>query len=161
MTYTVELDHFLSPPELQQLHADHMPSLLALNERYTKQIDPEREFPLSPVYIDCLRTLWRLDSQQDRLAPKVAIEGLGFAFGLLLGACTDLRWALAFDDSGHFLTMAKTGDAPKLISVPPYSYVAKRQDVENAEVFLHFFEQTPHDLIGFRRPRNWLLDGDA
>ena len=161
MSYTVELDHFLSPNEIQQLLARYMPSLLVLNQRYTKHIDPVNKFPVTPVYIDYLRTSWRLESPQDRAAPMVAVEGLGLAFGLLLASCTDLRWGLATDDTGHFLTMAKTADDPKLVSVPPFSYVAKRQEVENAEVFQHYFEQIPSDVIGFRKPKNWLLDGDA
>jgi hypothetical protein len=161
MSYTVELDHLLSPDELEQLLADYMPSLLTLNERYTNHIDPVNRFPVTLVYLDCLRTSWRLDRQEGRATAKVAIEGLGLAFGLLLGVCTDLRWTLATDDSGQFLTMAKTGNDPKLVSVPPFSYVAKRQEVENAEVFQHFFEQISHELIGFRKPNNWLLDGDV
>jgi len=46
----------------------------------------------------------------------------------------------------------------QLISVPPFSYVAKRQQVQNAEVFRHFFEQVSADVIGFVRPKNWLLE---
>lgn len=161
MSYFVELSHFLSDVEFRHLVADHMPSLLALNSRYTNHIDPVSSFPLTPIYIDYLRTEWRLDKSQNRPPENVAVEGLGFGFGLLLAACTELRWAIATDDAGPFITMAKEGENSALVSVPPFSYVAKRQDVENAEVFLHFFEQVPHEQIGFRRPSNWLLDGDA
>lgn len=161
MSHGAQLDHFLTAEELQELQADHLPSLLVLNERYTKNIDPVGAFPVTPIYLDCLRTSWRLDSLQTRPSERVAIEGLGFAFGLLLSVCTDLRWALAKDDDGHFLAMAKVGDEPALVLVPPFSFVAKRHAVENAEVFLHFFEQTPAPAIGFRKPKNWLLEGDA
>lgn len=161
MSYRVHLDHFLSAEELEDLRAGHLPSLVALNERYTNNIDPVSAFPVTPIYIDCLRTSWRLDSLQDRPSEKVVVEGLGFAFGLLLSVCTDLRWAFAKDDGGHFITLAKVEDDPKIVSVPPFSYVANRQEVESAEVFLHFFEQTPASLIGFQKPKNWLLNGDA
>lgn len=161
MSCTVKLDRFLSGAELRQLLADHMPSLLALNARYTDHIDPANGFPLTPIYIDYLRTTWRLDVSQSRPPENVALAGLGLAFGLLLAACTELRWAIATDDGGQFLTMAKEADGPALVSVPPFSYVEKRQNMENAEVFQHFFEQVPHEQIGFRKPSNWLLNGDA
>ena len=161
MTYTVKLNHFLSEGELAALRSDHLPSLLVLNGRYTETIDAINEFPITPLYVDCLRTSWLLDKQSDRPPAEVLIEGLGFAFGQLLVACTDLRWAIATDGDGDFVTMARTGEDPKLVSVPPFSYVSKRLDVQNAEVFLHFFEQTSMELIGFHRPKNWLRNGDA
>ena len=161
MSYTVKLDHFLSDTELQQLIEDHMPSLLALNASYTDHIDPVNSFPLTPIYVDYLRTAWRLDASKNRPPESAAVKGLGLAFGLLLAACTDLRWAIATDDGGPFLTLAREAVEPVLVSVPPFSYVQKRQDVENAEVFQHFFEQVSSELIGFRRPSNWLLNADA
>lgn len=54
------------------------------------------------------------------------------------------------------MARAETADCHS-VSVPPFSYVAKRQQVENAEVFRHFFEQMSADAIGFVRPKNWLL----
>jgi hypothetical protein len=161
MSYTVKLDHFLSDAELRQLFADHMPSLLALNARYTNHIDPVNSYPLTPIYVDYLRTTWRLDTSQSRPPENVAAAGLGLAFGLLLAACTELRWAIATDDGGQFLTMAKEAGDSALVSVPPFSYVQKRQNVENAEVFQHFFEQVPPEQIGFCKPSNWLLHGEA
>jgi hypothetical protein len=161
MPYSLELDHFLSTHELQQLQARHQPALLELNERYTPNIDPVRDFPVTPLYVDYLRTSWRLDNLKNRSSEEVLLSGLGFAFGLLLARCTELRWALAIDGGGEFITMARVASDPRLVSVPPFNYVAKRQEVENAEVFLHFFEQTNASDIGFHKPKNWLLDGSA
>jgi hypothetical protein len=161
MSYWVELDHFLSGEELEQLQADHLPQLIALNEKYTSHIDATTQFPATPIYVDYLRYSWMTDSSNDRLSQEEAVKGLGFAFGLLLSACTELRWAVARDANGPFLTLARRDEDPKLVSVPPFNYVEKRVELQNAEVFHHFFEQTDASLIGFQRPRNWLLDGDA
>jgi hypothetical protein len=157
--YTFEIDHFLDTPELERLRVENLPNLLVLNARYCPHIDVENAFPLSPVYIDFLRTRWRLDGDSSRPGENVAVSGLGFGFGILLGACTSLRWCLAKDAEGTFLTMARA-DSEKweAVSVPPFSYVTKRQGVENAEVFLQFFEQVSAEMIGFNRPQNWLLD---
>ena len=159
MTYRVTLDHYLSPAELTELRMRYFPSLLALNDRYTEHIRPKESFPVSPIYVDYLRTSWRLDQQPGRPPTEVATNGLGFAFGLLLSSCTSLRWAIATDDMGPFLTMGRSSDDPVFVSVPPFSYVEKRHETENAEVFRHFFEQTPAEAIGFAKPKNWLLDG--
>ncbi len=161
MSCIVKLDHFLSVAELRQLVADHMPSLLVLNARYTDHIDPVTSFPLTPLYVDYLRTTWRLDTSPGRPSENVAVHGLGLGFGLLLAACTELRWAIASDDGGPFITMAREGNEPTLVSVPPFSFAQKQQNVENAQVFQHFFEQVSPELVGFRKPSNWLLDGDA
>jgi hypothetical protein len=68
---------------------------------------------------------------------------------------TRLRWSLAADASGEFVTLALLCEEPQSVSVPPFSYVAKRHQVANAEVFKHFFEQVPSDVIGFVRPEQW------
>jgi hypothetical protein len=161
MSYWVELDHFLSDDELENLRADHLPRLIALNGKYTKHIDPVAQFPVTPIYVDYLRYSWMTDSSGDRLSQEEAVKGLGFAFGLLLASCTELRWAIARDADGQFLTLARRAKDPQLVSVPPFNYVEKRVEVENAEVFHHFFEQAEASLIGFRKPKYWLLDGDA
>jgi hypothetical protein len=153
--YIFSIDHQLDKGELESLSADNLPNLMTLNARYTPQIDVENAFPVTPIYIDYLRTQWRLDRECGRPSEEAAISGLGFGFGILLGTCTQLRWCIASDADGLFLTMARTG--PAAVSVPPFSYVAKRQAVENAEVFLHFFEQVSADMLGFERPQNWLL----
>lgn len=157
--YTYKIDRYLDATELDFLRFENLPNLLALNARYSPHIDVENAFPVTPIYIDFLRTQWRLDRESGRAAENVAISGLGFGFGILLGACTSLRWCLASDTEGTFLTMgrAKSGKCIA-VSVPPFSYVAKRQRIENAEVFLHFFEQVFAEMIGFVRPTNWLLD---
>lgn len=110
-----------------------MPSLLALNASYTDHIDPVNSFPLTPIYVDYLRTAWRLDASNDRPPESAAVKGLGLAFGVLLAACTDLCWAIETDDGDPFLTLAREAVEPVLVSVPPFSYVRKRQDVENAK----------------------------
>ena len=157
--YTFEIDHFLDAAELERLRVENLPNLLVLNARYSPHIDVENAFPVTPIYVDFLRTRWRLDSDSGRAEEKVAVSGLGFGFGILLGACTGLRWCLARDADGNFLTMGRAKSKKwEAVSVPPFSYVAKRQSVDNAEVFVHFFEQVSAEMIGFIRPRNWLLD---
>ncbi|GGC77324.1 hypothetical protein [Undibacterium terreum] len=154
--YKFSIVRQLDAAELESLRADNLPNLLTLNARYSPHIDVENAFPITPIYIDFLRTQWRLDREFGRAEEDVAISGLGFGFGILLGACTQLKWCIASDAIGNFLTMART--KPAAVSVPPFTYVAKRQDIENAEVFRHFFEQVSADWLGFERPSNWLLD---
>jgi hypothetical protein len=156
--YSFDTDHFLDAAELGELRAKHLPSLVALNARYCPHIDVESYFPVTPIYVDFLRTQWRLDGALDRPSEDLAISGLGYAFGLLLASCTELRWCIANDAEGEFLTMGRSGAEYSAVSVPPFSYVAKRQTTENAEIFLHFFEQVPADVTGFVQPENWLLD---
>jgi hypothetical protein len=157
--YRFTIDRQLDAGEFDRLRTENLPSLLALNARYTPHVDVANAFPVTPIYVDFLRTRWRQDKEFGRATDDVAISGLGFAFGLLLGACTQLKWCIASDADGTFLTMARSETADyHLVSVPPFSYVEKRQQVENAEVFRHFFEQMSADLIGFVRPKNWLLE---
>lgn len=157
--YSFEIDHFLDGKELDCLTSKHLPNLLVLNARYSPYIDVECTFPVTPIYIDFLRTQWRLDGDASRPVEQIAVSGLGFGFGHLLSLCTSLKWCLAKDMQGTFLTMGLNGSREaKAISVPPFEYIAKRQHVENAEVFLHFFEQTAPETIQFVRPSNWLLD---
>ena len=162
MSYSVKLDRFLSESDRQQLTALHMPSLLILNARYTPTFDPARRFPVSPIYVDCLRCSWMLDESDDRPTVEVAVSGLGLAFGILLGACTGLRWAIAQDNAeGVFMTMARETESLELVSVPPFDYMQKRQELQSAEVVQDFFKHVPAEVIGFRRPRNWMLDGEV
>lgn len=155
-SYSVKLEQFLSEGELKHLRLTHFPNLLTLNKRYSPGIDISARVPITPLYLDYVRTMWRLDGDTGRPGSDVANSGLGYAFGLILESCTQLRWAVARDESGTFITMARLGDNPKLVSVPPFDFVSKREDVENAEVFLHFFEQIPAHAIGFERPSGWL-----
>lgn len=156
--YYVEIDHFLDVEELALLRREHLPNLLAINQRYTPHIDVEQQFPVTPIYVDFLRTRWRFDTADGRPDETVAESGLGYAFGLLLEHCSRLRWCIAKDGDGAFLSMGRLGDDPVTVSVPPFNYVSKRWMTENAEVFRHFFEQINPELIGFIRPTNWLLD---
>jgi hypothetical protein len=156
--YSLQILKFLDADALAGLRNAHMPQLMLLNTRYTPHIDVERAFPITPIYIDFLRFKWRFDEDKLRPLAEVVTSGLGFAFGMLLGTCTKLRWCKAEDAEGEFLTMGWRGEGPEAISVPPFSFVAKRHDVENAEVFQDFFSQISAESIGFVRPRNWLLD---
>jgi hypothetical protein len=121
-------------------------------------LDVSHGIPITPIFLDHLRAQWLLDSATERPSTEVVTSGLGFAFGLVLEACTDLRWAIAKDDGGTFVAMARTGVQPRLVCVPPFDFVSKREDLQNVEVFLHYFEQMPAAALGFKKPPNWLLD---
>ena len=111
--YFVEIDHFLGAEELECLKQKHLPNLTTLNRRYTPNIDVENQFPVTPIYIDFLRTQWRFDTETDRPERAAAISALGFAFGRLLDCCTSLRWCMAKDSDGLFLSKGRQGDKAK------------------------------------------------
>ena len=42
--------------------------------------------------------------------------------------------------------MVRTGEDPVRVSVPVFSYIEKREALQNAEVFCDFFRQVPAEM---------------
>ena len=147
-SYTFEIDHYLSEDEIVELADRCYPYLEAISARYAPEIDIEDGFPEKPEYFDVLRTSWLLDKSNDRPPHEDLVAGLGFGFGLLLGARTPLRWCAATDAYGDFVTMARDPEGGPKASVPVFGYVEKRETLQNAEVFVDFFKQVSSDIVG-------------
>ena len=143
-----DIDHFLSDREVEALVEDCSPSLHKLNRRYTPEVDLSQGYPSEPEYLDVVRTWWLLDKKSDRPTHEELVKGLGLAFGMLLQQRTPLRWCSARDAHGSFISMVRTGDDPARVSVPVFSYIEKRETLQNAEVFCDFFRQVPAEMLG-------------
>lgn len=137
--YHLDIERALSADEVRSLHHQHFADLQALSARYVPEIDPSKGFPAKPEYLDVLRTSWLLDKAADRPPHSVVESGLGFALGLLLAARLQMKWYNILDNSGKVLSMVCTDNAGNTISVPPFSYVKKKDGVQNAEVFMDLF----------------------
>jgi len=146
--HSFDIEHFLSPEEIQDLEADCAPSLRRLNQRYTPEVDLSRGYPTKPEYLDVVRTSWLLDAGGDRPQHHEVVKGLGLAFGMLLQQRTGFRWCSVRDTHGTFVSMVRMGDDPARVSIPVFSYVEKRETLRNAEVFCDFFKQVPAHMLG-------------
>ena len=146
--YAFELVHPLSEEQGEELRARCRPYLLALAARYVPEIDVSRGFPGKPEFLDVLRTSWRLDDGADRPPHHDVVHGVGWLFGQVLARRTALRWWVARDAGGEFLTLGRRDDEGAIFSVPPFSYVEKREHLENAEVFCDFFLQMDPAILG-------------
>ena len=142
--YSFSLVHPLSDSEIFEIKERCSPSLRALCARYIAEVDPSKGFPSGPNFLDVLRTSWLLDSQPEKPEFSTLVNGLGYAFGLVLKKEFQLQWFEAIDSNGKFITMARSGTANfKAVSIPPFGYVEKREHLQNAEVFHDFFAQIP------------------
>ncbi|MCW0451705.1 hypothetical protein [Xanthomonas sacchari] len=146
--YTFEIVNFLSDQEVAELEAECASSLRMLNLRYTPDVDLSHGYQPEAEYLDVVRTSWLVDEESNRPEHTVLVEGLGFAFGKLLQQRTALRWCVAQDSDGTFLTMGRMDEKPAKVSVPVFSYVEKRETLMNGEVFSDFFKQVSPDLLG-------------
>jgi hypothetical protein len=137
--YHLDVERALTTEEVRSLRHQHFADLQALSARYVPEIDPAKGFPAKPEYLDVLRTSWLLDQAADRPPHSVVESGLGFALGLLLADLLQMKWCTILDNQGKTLSMVCTDDAGNTISVPPFSYVKKKDGVQNAEVFIDLF----------------------
>lgn len=135
-----KVERTLTPDDVKSLHHEHFANLQVLSARYVPEIDPAKGFPAKPEYLDVLRTSWLLDQGGDRPSHSVVESGLGFALGQLLAKLLQMTWCTIRDDHGKTLSMIYSDDAGNTISVPPFSYVQKKECVQNAEVFVDLFD---------------------
>jgi hypothetical protein len=115
-----------------------MVGLELLAQRYARGVDVIAT-SAKPELLDVLRTGWLLDRASDRPTAQFVTETLGDAFGMLLKELLEMTWCEIKDTYGVSISMVKFSgsetDQYAMISVPPHSYVKKREDVMNAEVF--------------------------
>jgi hypothetical protein len=148
--YHLDVERALTPDEIRSLRHEHFAHLQALSARYVPEIDPAMGFPATPEYLDALRTSWLLDNAADRLPHSVVESGLGYALGFLLADLLQMQWSTIRDNYGKTLSMVCIDAAGSTISVPPFSYVKKKEGVQNAEVFFDLFK-----LLSARLGRTW------
>ena len=146
--YHFELERALSDDDVTELSARCRPFVAALAARYVPEYDVSRGFPAKPEFLDILRTSWRLDDAADRPPHHDLVHGVGWLFGQILRKRSTLQWWTARDADGEFLTLGRREDDGAIFSVPPFSYVRKREHVENAEVFCDFFAQMDPRILG-------------
>ncbi|HWA25923.1 MAG TPA: hypothetical protein VG734_09690 [Lacunisphaera sp.] len=137
--YQLTVKRKLSEEERQALYEKHWPVLQRLASRYLPMVDTSRGMPCRVEFVDALRGSWLLDKRDDRPPYEDVVSGAGFAFGMLLAELLAMEWCLIEDTFGESISMVKFGSRPEAtyreVSVPPFSYVAKRKDTQNVEVF--------------------------
>ena len=133
--YHLDIERELTADEVRLLWHQHFSDLQALSARYVPEIDTSKGFPAKPEYLDVLRTSWLLDQEAGRPPHSVVESGLGFALGLILADLLQMKWCTIIDNQGDTISMVCTDKTGNTISVPPFSYVRKRDGVQNAEVF--------------------------
>jgi hypothetical protein len=146
--YRFDLVQPLSDADAQALRERCRPYTAALAARYAPEVDVARGFPGRPEFLDLLRGAWLLDEAADRPPYHDVVHGVGWLFGQVLGKRSALRWWVARDAGGEFLTMGRRDDDGAVFSVPPFSYVEKREHLQNVEVFCDFFAQVDPAILG-------------
>jgi hypothetical protein len=137
----------LSIAERSTLRSQNFPDFCALGSRYFPEIDIDKGFPAKPEFLDVLRTSWLLDTSPDRPKLDAIVRGLGYALGLLIHNQFGLEWCLVEDTAGGYISMIGESEAGE-VSVPPFSYVEKKGDFPNAEVFVDLFRLVAEKMKG-------------
>ena len=139
--YSFQVLSFLTDEEIAQLHSDCYPFFIRLAERYLPNHVRVDQIPLDAAILDVVRGFWLLDKNPDRPGSSDVVSGVGFAFGQLICTMPGYRWAHITDDYGERTSVVGQSAEYKDISVPPFSYVEKRENTQNVEVFQDFFKQ--------------------
>ena len=131
--YSFEIVSFLRDDLVRELDAAFAPMLDALHQHYGAELKPRAELWTRPQYLDYLRTEWILDERPDRLPAAEVTAALGYGYGQLLMHHFPLRWARIRDPYEDFVGLAVDSDHE--VMVPPWSFVAKREEVDDPELF--------------------------
>ena len=143
--YQLTVKRKLTDEELSMLWQKHWPVLRDLSARYLPMVDTSRGIPCRIEFVDGLRGSWLLDKREDRPPYSDIVSGAGFAFGLLLAELLGMEWCSIDDSYGEDISLVKFRTRPEAtytrVSVPPFSYVAKRETTQNVEVFADGFRE--------------------
>lgn len=137
----VELVQKLTESDLKKYFDSCFTCLSILNQKYSPNINIVKGIPLQIEYIDYIRGSWLVDESPDRASYVNVVEATGYLFGLLLEQQFGYSWYLVKSKGSQFPSLIKTGTDGEQISIPPYSYVRKRENLQNVEVFRDFFIQ--------------------
>lgn len=128
----------LSAAELIELRNMHWPRFVELGSRYAPNIELCENGRLVVELPDLMRAKWLLDPSQEKPSHDLVVAGCGYVFGQILQEDLKMEWHIIQDQWGEDLALLRTSqeDEPKsTIIFCPFSYVAKREDVMNVEVF--------------------------
>jgi len=145
--YTFSVLRELNPDEISDLESDCRPRLDDLIHRYFAEYKLGADFPATASDLDLVRGFWLVDKNEDRPDHQSVVLGVGFAFGQLLQRDYGFRWSLIEDPYGQSISMVRHGKHVEAVSVPPFSYVEKREQTQNVEVFQAFFAQVPAEHL--------------
>lgn len=137
--YRFKLKRRLTESEIEKIWAESRPKISALVARYGDNLPIEDRCTTDPKVLDFIRTKWFLDDSLEKPAASDVTEALWPAFGKLLEHNLGMVWCEIEDNFGVSLSMLYFSTEPtevyQSISVPPLSYVQKRESIPNAEVF--------------------------
>ena len=137
--YSYKVKAQLSLNQRAELREKYVPLLFSLGRRYLPEFDFSKGAPLRYEFLDVIRTGWLLDKNTDRPDYADIVWAVGYAFGLLLEDKFGMTWCLIEDHMGESISMIKFQSNPdstyKEVSIAPFNYVAKRKELQNAEVF--------------------------
>ncbi len=145
--YTFTVKHQMTRQEVTDLRKQHYPKLENFSHLYAPQLDIKSGFPARPEYFDVIRTKWLLDTSNEKPSFQYLQDAVGLGFGMLLEQTLDMKWCIIVDNFGESISMVHFGnntDTCEKISFPQYSYIQKRENVMNAEVFSDAYRQLEH-----------------
>lgn len=133
------IERKLTSQERADLSKFHWPILVELAQRYLPNIELTVGSQLEPEVPDIIRGRWLLDSSSDKPSYDKIVSGCGFAFGQVLEEQLKMGWCQILDQWGEELALVAENTAElqpnTTISFCPFSYTAKREHVQNVEVF--------------------------
>lgn len=138
--YHFKLRRRLTAAEIEHLWTAAKPKISALVARYGEGLALEGRVATDPMALDFIRTKWFLDDSPEKPPASYLTDALWPAFGRLLEHTLGMVWCEIEDNFGVSLSMvhfrSNASDKYQSISVPPLSYVQKRESIPNAEVFV-------------------------
>lgn len=138
-TYEFQIVRYLGPQDVAQFVGERLEALSFLNQRYLQEIKLDSELPTKPEYLDALRTSWVFDSHPDRPPHILVVRALGMALGKALEKTFGMKWAVIKDHFGEVVSLVAADAMEEQISVPPFSFVEKRHDEQDPELFVNLF----------------------
>lgn len=150
--YRISVTRRLTAEEKKDLQRKHWPHVRSLSKRYITTIDIERGIPIRPEFPDAIRASWLLDKRHDRPPYSDVISAAGYSYGLLLEHGLGMEWCIIEDNYGECLSLVHQDESKEneyaIVSVPPFNYTAKREEVQNVEVFKDGYVKTK-EMIGY------------
>jgi hypothetical protein len=138
-SYLFEIIRMLDEREISSFVSARMEAIEIVSSRYLPEIDLKCGFPSKPEYLDALRISWMLDLGNGKPQFAVLVRALGAALGLILQDIFGMKWGLIRDSLGEIVSMISADKDGNHISIPPFSYVEKRENIQDAEVFVNLF----------------------
>lgn len=137
---SLEVLRELSPDEVRETFRECEVRFRRLLRRYLPEWRAAEIADLDEMHLDFVRGSWLHDERKSKMSRRKANTAFGFAFGTLLCKALSMRWCMTRDSWGDTLCVVYVGKEPptgrpEIVAIDPINYAAKRETVENVEVF--------------------------